>query len=146
MVFPARKPSLPQYNKPSFSVISSYTCPLYTRHTLYIYKVSLPQNAICANNPTNRSDKISRTSRSHNPMMHITINEQLRMQTRISQTNNQKGKVKPYHSMFLNTKNKRTTIPAKIELPTTAQTTDSTISASKKFIFKGEYVNTMIHL
>lgn len=39
--------------------------------------------------------------------------------------------------MFLNTKNKRTTIPAKIELPATAQTTDSTISASKKVHLQG---------
>lgn len=67
----------------------------------------------------------------------MALNEQLRMQTRISQTNKQKGKVKLYPSMFLNTKSKRTTIPAKIELPTTEQTTGSTISASKKFIFKG---------
>lgn len=48
--------------------------------------------------------------------------------------------------MFLNTKSKRTTIPAKIELPATERTTGSTISASEKFIFKGGYVNTMIHL
>ena len=76
----------------------------------------------------------------------MTINEQLRMQTRISKTNKQKGKVKLYPSMFLNTKSKRTTIPAKIELPATERTTGSTISASEKFIFKGGYVNTMIHL
>lgn len=76
----------------------------------------------------------------------MTLNEQLRMQTRISQNNKQKGKVKLYPSMFLNTKSKRTTIPAKIELPATAHMTDSTISASEKFIFKGGYVNTMIHL
>lgn len=67
--------------------------------------------------------------------MHMTLNEQLRMQTRISQTNEQKGKVKLYPSMCLNTKSKRTTIPAKIELPATEQTTGSTISASEKFIF-----------
>lgn len=78
--------------------------------------------------------------------MHMTLNEQLRMQTRISQTNKQKGKVKLYPSMFLNTKSKRTTIPAKVELPATEQATGSTISASEKFIFKGGYVNTMIHL
>lgn len=76
----------------------------------------------------------------------MTLNEQLRMQTRISKTNKQKGKVKLYPSMFLNTKSKRTTIPAKIELPATEHMTDSTISASEKFIFKGGYVNTMIHL
>ena len=39
--------------------------------------------------------------------------------------------------MFLNTKSRRTTIPAKIELPATAQTTDSTISASKKVHLQG---------
>ena len=70
--------------------------------------------------------------------MHMTINEQLRMQTRISQNNKQKGKVKLYPSMFLNTKSKRTTIPAKIELPATERTTGSTISVSKKLIFKGD--------
>ena len=76
----------------------------------------------------------------------MTLNEQLRMQTRISKNNKQKGKVKLYPSMFLNTKSRRTTIPAKIELPATERTTGSTISASEKFIFKGGYVNTMIHL
>ena len=70
--------------------------------------------------------------------MHMALNEQLRMQTRISQTNKQKGKVKLYPSMFLNTKSKRTTIPAKIELPATERTTGSTISVSKKLIFKGD--------
>ena len=70
--------------------------------------------------------------------MHMTLNEQLRMQTRISQTNEQKGKVKLYPSMCLNTKSKRTTIPAKIELPATERTTGSTISVSKKLIFKGD--------
>ena len=70
--------------------------------------------------------------------MHMTINEQLRMQTRISQTNKQKGKVKLYLSMFLNTKYKRTTIPAKTEQPATERTTGSTISVSKKLIFKGD--------
>ena len=70
--------------------------------------------------------------------MHMTLNEQLRMQTRISQTNKQKGKVKLYPSMRLNTKTKRTTIPAKIELPATERTTGSTISVSKKLIFKGD--------
>ena len=70
--------------------------------------------------------------------MHMTINEQLRMQTRISQTNKQKGKVKLYLSMFLNTKYKRTTIPAKTEQPAAERTAGSTISASEKFIFKGD--------
>ena len=77
----------------------------------------------------------------------MTLNEQLRMQTRISKTNKQKGKVKPYPSMFLNTKNKRTTIPAKIELPATEQMTDSTISASKKVHLQGgirQYNNTSL--
>lgn len=69
--------------------------------------------------------------------MHMTLNEQLRMQTRISQTNKQKGKVRLYLPMFLNTKSKRTTIPAKIELPATAQTTGSTISASEKVHLQG---------